>query len=100
MDGGFVVILDTSANKEDLAKKYGGRLERSYGSSVNGFSASGLTEKEAKQLAADPAVGTVAQNKRFTVNETQPPSWGSTGSTRPGRPGTRSTPTPTTAVRE
>lgn len=78
VDGSFVVILDTSANKEDLAKKYGGKLERSYGSSVNGFSASGLTEKEAKRLAADPAVGTVAQNKRFTINETQPnpPSWG------------------------
>ncbi|MFJ3876998.1 S8 family serine peptidase [Streptomyces sp. NPDC090077] len=78
VDGSFVVILDTSANKEDLAKKYGGRLERSYGSSVNGFSASGLTEKEARQLAADPAVGTVAQNKRFTINATQqnPPSWG------------------------
>uniref|UniRef100_A0AAU2JI46 S8 family peptidase n=1 Tax=Streptomyces sp. NBC_00049 TaxID=2903617 RepID=A0AAU2JI46_9ACTN len=78
VDGSFVVILDASANKEGLAKKYGGKLERSYGSQVNGFSASGLTVKEAKQLAADPAVGTVVQNKRFTINETQqkPPSWG------------------------
>ncbi|GGT09762.1 hypothetical protein GCM10010286_39070 [Streptomyces toxytricini] len=78
VDGSFVVILDASANKEDLAKKYGGKLERSYGSAVNGFSASGLTETEARRLAADPAVGTVVQNKRFTVNETQqnPPSWG------------------------
>ncbi|MFC9582563.1 S8 family serine peptidase [Streptomyces yangpuensis] len=78
VDGSFVVILDASANKEDLAKKYGGKLERSYGSKVNGFSASGLTETEAKRLAADPAVGTVVQNKRFTINETQekPPSWG------------------------
>ncbi|MFG2336431.1 S8 family serine peptidase [Streptomyces yangpuensis] len=78
VDGSFVVILDASANKEDLAKKYGGKLERAYGSKVNGFSASGLTEKEAKRLAADPAVGTVVQNKRFTINETQekPPSWG------------------------
>ncbi|WP_030208943.1 S8 family peptidase [Streptomyces sp. NRRL S-87] len=78
VDGSFVVILDASANKQDLAKKYGGKLERAYGSAVNGFSASGLTEKEAKQLAADPAVDTVEQNKRFTINETQndPPSWG------------------------
>ncbi len=78
VDGSFVVILDASANKEDLAKKYGGKLERSYGSAVNGFSASGLTEKEAKRLAADPAVGTVVQNKRFSINATQekPPSWG------------------------
>ncbi|MER6316555.1 S8 family serine peptidase [Streptomyces sp. NPDC001581] len=78
VDGSFVVILDASANKEDLAKKYGGKLERSYGSQVNGFSASGMTPKEAKRLAADPAVGTVVQNKRFRINETQekPPSWG------------------------
>ncbi|MEU9084456.1 S8 family serine peptidase [Streptomyces sp. NPDC048357] len=78
VDGSFVVILDASANKEDLAKKYGGKLERSYGSQVNGFSASGMTSTEAKRLAADPAVGTVVQNKRFRINETQekPPSWG------------------------
>ncbi|MGW8350969.1 S8 family serine peptidase [Streptomyces wedmorensis] len=78
VSGSFVVILDASANKEDLAKKYGGTLERSYGSEVNGFSASGLTVQEAKRLAADPAVGTVVQNKRFTIKETQekPPSWG------------------------
>ncbi|MEV6249769.1 S8 family serine peptidase [Streptomyces sp. NPDC051742] len=76
--GSFVVILDASANKADLAKKYGGTLQRSYGSEVNGFSASGLTVEEAKRLAADPAVGTVVQNKRFSIKETQekPPSWG------------------------
>ncbi|MFE5793106.1 S8 family serine peptidase [Streptomyces sp. NPDC056503] len=76
--GSFVVILDASANKAELAKKYGGTLQRSYGSEVNGFSASGLSVDEAKRLAADPAVETVVQNKRFTINETQerPPSWG------------------------
>ncbi|MFE7511512.1 S8 family serine peptidase [Streptomyces sp. NPDC057540] len=78
VDGSFVVILDASANKAELAKKYGGTLQRSYGSKVNGFSASGLTVQEAKRLAADPSVGTVVQNKRFSINETQenPPSWG------------------------
>ncbi|MFC9592317.1 S8 family serine peptidase [Streptomyces sp. NPDC056944] len=78
VDGSFVVILDASANKAELAKKYGGTLQRSYGSKVNGFSASGLTVQEAKRLAADPAVGTVVQNKRFSIDETQekPPSWG------------------------
>ncbi|MER5208150.1 S8 family serine peptidase [Streptomyces sp. NPDC002825] len=78
ISGSFVVILDASANKADLAKKYGGTLQRSYGSEVNGFSASGLTVEEAKRLAADPAVETVVQNKRFTIKETQenPPSWG------------------------
>ncbi|MFE1906751.1 S8 family serine peptidase [Streptomyces gardneri] len=78
VSGSFVVILDASANKAELAKKYGGTLQRSYGSEVNGFSASGLSVDEAKRLAADPAVDTVVQNKRFSINETQeqPPSWG------------------------
>ncbi|MEU6934846.1 S8 family serine peptidase [Streptomyces sp. NPDC046374] len=78
VDGSFVVILDASANKADLAKKYGGTLQRAYGSKVNGFSASGLTVQEAKRLAADPAVDTVVQNKRFSIKQTQdkPPSWG------------------------
>ncbi|GAA2778893.1 S8 family peptidase [Streptomyces showdoensis] len=78
VDGSFVVILDASANKAELAKKYGGTLQRAYGSKVNGFSASGLTVQEAKRLAADPAVDTVVQNKRFSIKETQekPPSWG------------------------
>ncbi|WP_225801273.1 S8 family peptidase [Streptomyces sp. NK15101] len=78
VDGSFVVILDASANKAELAKKYGGTLQRSYGSEVNGFSASGLTVQEARRLAADPAVETVVQNKRFSIKETQekPPSWG------------------------
>ncbi|MFJ5708163.1 S8 family serine peptidase [Streptomyces sp. NPDC093105] len=78
VDGSFVVILDASANKAELAKKYGGTLQRAYGSEVNGFSASGLTVQEAKRLAADPAVDTVVQNKRFSIKETQekPPSWG------------------------
>ncbi|MFG2711490.1 S8 family serine peptidase [Streptomyces goshikiensis] len=78
ISGSYVVILDASANKEKLASKYGGELQRSYSSGVNGFSASGLSETEAKRLAADPAVGKVVQNKKFSINATQdnPPSWG------------------------
>ncbi|MBT2455187.1 S8 family peptidase [Streptomyces sp. ISL-86] len=78
ISGSYVVILDATANKEKLARKYGGELQRTYGSGVNGFSASGLSETEAKRLAADPAVGKVVQNKKFSINATQdnPPSWG------------------------
>ncbi|MFB7056810.1 S8 family peptidase [Streptomyces vinaceus] len=78
ISGSYVVILDASANKEQLAKKYGGELKRTYSSGVNGFSAAGLSETEAKRLAADPAVGKVVQNKKFTIKATQddPPSWG------------------------
>ncbi|WP_128981166.1 S8 family peptidase [Streptomyces roseicoloratus] len=76
--GSYVVLLDEQANKSDLAKEYGGTLRRSYDSAVNGFSVNGLTETEAKRLAADPAVAKVVQNRRFTINATQenPPSWG------------------------
>ncbi|MFG2760202.1 S8 family peptidase [Streptomyces wuyuanensis] len=76
--GSYIVLLDEKADKKELAEEYGGSLQRNYTSAVNGFSASGLSETEAKRLAADPAVDKVVQNKKFTVNATQdnPPSWG------------------------
>ncbi|TVL91627.1 S8 family peptidase [Streptomyces sp. SAJ15] len=84
VDGSYIVLLKggksikAAAEGEDLAEEYGGRLRRSYDSAVNGFSASGLSETEAKQLAADPAVAKVVQNQRFSIEATQvnPPSWG------------------------
>ncbi|MES4902965.1 MULTISPECIES: S8 family peptidase [unclassified Streptomyces] len=82
--GSYVVLLKggksikAQSTGKDLAERYGGTLRRSYDSAVNGFSASGLTETEAKRLAADPAVAKVVQNHRFTIDATQddPPSWG------------------------
>lgn len=76
--GSYIVLLDKKADKKDLAKEYGGTLKRNYSSAINGFSASGLSETEAKRLAADPAVDKVVQNKKFSINATQenPPSWG------------------------
>ncbi|MFD3942583.1 S8 family serine peptidase [Streptomyces sp. NPDC058579] len=76
--GSYIVLLDEKADKGELAKEYGGTLRRSYDSAVNGFSVNGLSETDAKRLAADPAVAKVVQNKKFTINATQedPPSWG------------------------
>ncbi|OAH11099.1 S8 family peptidase [Streptomyces jeddahensis] len=79
--GSYIVMLDGKASKgakQDLAQEYGGTLKRNYSSAVNGFSASGLTETEAKRLAADPSVSKVVQNKKFHIDATQenPPSWG------------------------
>ncbi|MEU9097601.1 S8 family serine peptidase [Streptomyces sp. NPDC048361] len=81
VDGSYIVLLDESASadsKRKLAEEYGGELKRDYSSSLNGFSAAGLSQTEAKRLAADPAVGKVVQNKKFHINDTQtnPPSWG------------------------
>lgn len=79
--GSYIVHLDekaATAEKRDLAAEYGGKISRTYGSAVSGFSAGSLTETEAKRLAADPAVSKVVQNKRFHIDATQdnPPSWG------------------------
>ncbi|MGW1030318.1 S8 family serine peptidase [Streptomyces sp. NPDC002577] len=79
--GSYIVMLDEKESKgakQDLAEEYGGTLKRNYSSAVDGFSASGLTETEAKRLAADPAVSKVVQNKKFHIDATQenPPSWG------------------------
>ncbi|WP_405900533.1 S8 family peptidase [Streptomyces sp. NBC_00727] len=78
VSGSYIVMLDQKADKAELAKEYGGKLKRNYSSAINGFSASGLSETEAKRLAADPAVSKVVQNKKFHIDATQdnPPSWG------------------------
>lgn len=76
--GSYIVMLSEKADKAELAKQYGGKLQRSFNSAINGFSANKLSETEARRLAADPAVAKVVQNKRFRINATQqnPPSWG------------------------
>ncbi|MCP9999182.1 S8 family peptidase [Streptomyces werraensis] len=79
--GSYIVLLDeetTSADKKELAQEYGGKLSRSYGAALEGFSADGLSATEAKRLAADPAVGAVVANRTYRTTATQddPPSWG------------------------
>ncbi|WP_372345446.1 S8 family peptidase [Streptomyces sp. KL116D] len=81
VSGSYIVLLDQKTGttaKKGLAKEYGGTLKRNYKSAVNGFSVSGLSETEAKQLAADKSVAKVVQNKKFHIDATQdnPPSWG------------------------
>ncbi len=102
VSGSYIVMLDEKkADKSELAKEYGGKLKRDYNSSINGFSASGCSETEAKRLAADPAVAKVVQNRS---SASTPPrrtrrrgAW--TGSTRPRPRATAPTPTRTPAVR-
>ncbi|GAA2965328.1 S8 family peptidase [Streptomyces enissocaesilis] len=87
--GSYIVMLDEKTDKQDLAEEYGGKLRRTYSSAINGFSANGLSETEAKRLAADPSVAKVVQNKKFTINATQddPPSWGIDRIDQPGTAG-------------
>lgn len=85
VDGSYIVMLkdnkganSVKAAGSDLADQYGGKVKNTYDSAINGFSAKGLSAKEARQLAGNSQVEKVVQNHTFTVNETQsnPPSWG------------------------
>ncbi|MFI2238584.1 S8 family peptidase [Streptomyces chrestomyceticus] len=76
--GAGVQAERTAEQSKDLAGKYGGEVKRTYSAALNGFSATGLSDEEARRLAADPAVDKVVQNKKFHIDGTQenPPSWG------------------------
>ncbi|MFC7842365.1 S8 family peptidase [Streptomyces sp. NPDC001046] len=66
----------SSAAAKGLVKGYGGSVERTFGSALNGYSAS-LSAGEARRLAADPAVASVEQNQRVSLAATQTSApWG------------------------
>ncbi|MFJ8431106.1 S8 family peptidase [Kitasatospora sp. NPDC094019] len=83
--GTYVVVLKPTAARGRsvadgagaLARAYGGTVRRSYDAALSGFSAA-LTAKQARRLAADPAVAVVSQNRRVRVDgvQTSPDSWG------------------------
>lgn len=77
-DSYIVVLKDGStADKPSLAGKFGGTIGRQYTQGLSGFSVA-LGERQARRLAADPAVAFVEQNKVLHAEATQtnPPSWG------------------------
>ncbi|MFI8202399.1 S8 family serine peptidase [Streptomyces sp. NPDC085937] len=82
VEGSYIVTLKsgtkaTSAQGKGLAKKYGADVEHTFREAVNGYTVE-ATEAEAAELAADPSVALVEQNRAFTIQATQtnPPSWG------------------------
>ncbi|MEV0848013.1 S8 family peptidase [Streptomyces sp. NPDC049954] len=83
ISGSYIVTLKSGAPKagsaagKALAKEYGAKIDRTYSAALNGWAVN-LGEAQAKRLAADPAVASVAQNRTFTADATQtnPPSWG------------------------
>ncbi|GAB3447739.1 S8 family peptidase [Actinophytocola sediminis] len=74
----YIVVLEPTADvrAHGLADRFGGRVGFEY-PTLNGFSVE-LSERQAKRLAADPAVRYVEQNRTISVAEVQtnPPSWG------------------------
>ncbi len=61
----------------ELAAEYGGRIEHRYARVLDGYSAQ-MSEAQARDLAADPAVKYVQQSIRYVALDTQPnpPNWG------------------------
>ncbi|MGW5030200.1 S8 family peptidase [Streptomyces nigra] len=58
-----------SGTGEDLVKRYGGTVRKTFGAALNGYSAT-LSAGEAKRLAADPAVASVEQNQTVRLADT------------------------------
>lgn len=67
----------TEATANAVAARNGGGVDRVFGSALRGFTVK-LSERQAKRLAADPAVEYVEQDQVFHADTTQanPPSWG------------------------
>jgi subtilisin family serine protease len=73
---GSTGFKSTSAAGKNLVKEYGGAVKKTFGTALNGYSAT-LSAAEAKRLAADPAVSSVEQNQRVHVDATQSSApWG------------------------
>ncbi|ONI73353.1 serine protease [Actinosynnema sp. ALI-1.44] len=73
----FVVVLKNADQTTALARKYGAGVTHTYKSALTGFAAT-MSETQARELAADPAVRYVQANRTFRITDTQPnpPSWG------------------------
>ncbi|CAL9667448.1 S8 family peptidase [Streptomyces sp. enrichment culture] len=59
----------SSGAGKDLVEEYGGTVRRTFGSALNGYSAT-LSAAEARRLAADPAVASVEQDQRVRLADT------------------------------
>ncbi|GAA4603943.1 subtilisin family serine protease [Actinoplanes octamycinicus] len=79
--GRYIVTLKDHASignqASTLARRFDGQLRHVYDQVQHGFSVA-LPESRARRLAADPAVASVEQVQRITVQDTQsnPPNWG------------------------
>ncbi|MFD7687672.1 S8 family peptidase [Streptomyces sp. NPDC059781] len=59
----------SSAAGRDLVERYGGSVRKTFGSALNGYTAT-LSATAARRLAADPAVASVEQNQRVSAADT------------------------------
>ncbi|WP_433260388.1 S8 family peptidase [Actinosynnema sp. CS-041913] len=77
IDGSYVVVLKGEHPAGDLATRYSGTVVHTFSQVFQGFSVR-MTARDARRLAADPAVSYVQQNQRVRVagEQRNPPSWG------------------------
>ncbi|MFG2379261.1 S8 family peptidase [Streptomyces sp. NPDC048504] len=89
VSGSYLVTLRggtaaPSAAGKDLAAKYGAKISHTYGTVLNGYAIT-ADERQARLLAADARVASVAQDTRVTLDsgsrvagrvQRNPPSWG------------------------
>ncbi|CAM5448926.1 S8 family peptidase [Streptomyces narbonensis] len=75
--GSYIVTLKqgagfraASTKGRDLISGYGGTVRKTFGSALNGYTAT-LGATEARRLAANPAVASVEQNQVFRADATQ-----------------------------
>ncbi|OEV02461.1 S8 family peptidase [Streptomyces oceani] len=81
--GSYIVTLKKSAFKANSADgksvvaDHGGKVKETFTHALNGYSAS-MSEQEAKELAADPAVAKVYANQQHSISGEQanPENWG------------------------
>ncbi|MFE2752783.1 S8 family peptidase [Actinosynnema sp. NPDC059335] len=77
--GHYLVVLkdDVAVQAADLTAKHGGTVTATWRHALRGFAVR-ADEKEARRLAADPAVRSVSQDGLVQAVDTQPnpPSWG------------------------
>ncbi|GAA1332707.1 S8 family serine peptidase [Saccharothrix algeriensis] len=82
--GQYIVVLENGAraaaegHAAALAQRYGGEVTDTYSVTLNGFAVRDLSERQARRLAADPAVKSVHQDGTTTAagEQADPPSWG------------------------
>jgi subtilisin family serine protease len=79
VEGSYIVVLKDGARTpaSALASRYQGNVKHTYSTALNGFSVTGMSERQARRLAADPDVEFVERNTLATIQETQSnPVWG------------------------